>query len=127
MTDRVGTLARRVVQDRHFLASALETFARSEQLDDIRLAGALGCRVKDLSLLRLCRRPRSEPASFRQDIDRIASRFGVDGDVLAQVVRRSDALEALRRGTRENRELLMAARDRPSEKQGAEDSEGHRS
>ncbi len=112
MASRIDILARRVQSDPFFLASALADYARSEGLDEQGLAVVLGCPVETLGPLRLCRRPRPEPALFRQDIDRIASRFDVKIDVLAEAVRRSDALSSMRRGAKNERGLLMAARDR---------------
>lgn len=112
-TKRVTALARRIEGDDFFLASALADYARSGHLDEQGLAGALGCSEEDLVSLRLCRRPRSQPESFRREVGRIASRFGARTDVLAEVIRRSDALRAMRaRSTEETSGTLMAARDR---------------
>ena len=65
MSGRLDGLARRVADDRFFLASALADYARSERLDDAGLAGALGCAVDALTTLRLCRRPAGDAATFR--------------------------------------------------------------
>ncbi len=126
MASQIGVLARRAAADTYFLASALEDYVRSERLDDDGLARLLGCQVEVLDGLRLCRRPRSEPALFRLDIDRIASHFGVDVGMLAQVVRRSDAITSLRQGAGEQRRLLMAARDRVDEHSGSEEPDEDR-
>ena len=113
MADRLDVLARRVQIDPNFLAAALADYARSERLDENGLAAALGCPPEQLSPLRLCRRPRAEPAAqFRRDVEQIAARFGVRAEVLAEAVRRSDALIALRRAAPAERGTLMAARDR---------------
>lgn len=124
MSERVAALARRVGHDPHFLASALAAYARSERLDERGLAAALGCAAETLAPLRLCRRPRPEPPAFRDDVARIAARFGVDPAALAQVVRRADALDALRRGVADTG-LLAAARDRDDDP--PEGEEGDRS
>jgi hypothetical protein len=105
--------ARRVRDDRYFLASALEDYARSEDLDGAGLAGALGCRRSELGALGLCRRPRTDPVGFRSDVVRIAERFGLSEVRLAEIVRRSDALIALREA--EEDDVIAAARDRPAE------------
>lgn len=97
--------------DRFFLASALEEYARSEELGRESLAEELGCVPEMLGRLGLCRRPRSDPHGFREDVDRIASRFGISSERLAEVVRRSDALSALA-GARQEAGTLAAARDR---------------
>ncbi len=112
MSDRIAALARRVQDDPFFLASALKDYAHGEGLDDPQLAALLGCTPETLDLLRLCRRPRPEPPWFRQDVDRIAGRFGVRADKLAQIVRYANALAALRRQPAAERGTLMAARDR---------------
>lgn len=113
-TKRVAALARRIEDEDFFLASALADYARTEHLDEQGLAGALDCSEEDLVSLRLCRRPRPQPESFRREVNRIASRFGARAGVLAEVVRRSDALRTMRaRSTEETSGTLMAARDRP--------------
>lgn len=115
MPDPREHLARRVATDPAFLAWALAGYARGEGLDDAGLAAALGCPVPTLTTLRLCRLPAADPPAFRQDIDRIAGRFGVDADVLAEAVRRAQALRRLQGGAA--RGTLLAARDddRPAE------------
>ncbi|HLZ71484.1 MAG TPA: hypothetical protein VKV26_16400 [Dehalococcoidia bacterium] len=111
MAEVLDILARRTASDPAFLGQVLDEYARSEALDDDGLAAALHCRRADLNLLRLCLRPRLEPAHFRGDIEEIAARFGADGAVLAEAVRRSDALAALR-GAPAAQGTLLAARDR---------------
>jgi hypothetical protein len=111
-TKRVTALARRIEGDDFFLASALADYARTENLDEQGLAGALGCSEEDLVSLRLCRRPRPQPESFRREVGRIASRFGARTDILAEAIRRSDALRTMSaRSTEETSGTLMAARD----------------
>lgn len=125
MSDRLDRLARRAESEGFFLASALAEFARSQRLDEPQLAQALKCSIETLTSLRLCRRPRPEPRLFKQDIDRIAVRYGVDAVVLAQAVRRADTLESLRRGARSQSGYLAAARDREKPERPAEsDGEG---
>lgn len=111
MSSRIESFIHRVTDDDYFLASALEDYVCSEQVDDTSLAMSLGCSLEALDSLRLCRRPRPEPTLFRRDTDRIASRFAVNAEVLAQIVRRSNAVRAMRRGNSEQPGLLMAARD----------------
>jgi hypothetical protein len=110
MSDPLAILARRAESDSFFLASALATYAESESLGERELAQVLGCNVASLPRLCLCRRPRREPAFFREDIGRIASVFEVNEERLAEVVRRADVLEALFRPASESG-YLMAARD----------------
>ncbi len=115
MSERLAAFARRVADDPFFLASALRDYAQSEGLDDAGLAARLGCSAETLDRLRLCRRPRPEPAEFRADVDRIAERFGVDPTALAEVVRRADVLAELRHAGAGGAGTLMAARDRPGD------------
>lgn len=123
MTSRLDALARRVEDDPEFMASVLAIYARSERMDDAALARALGCSEAQLASLRLCFRPRSDPAHFRRDVEEIAAHFGIEPRVLAEIVRRADSLARFqpRRGAsplsfeREaaaKRAALLAARDR---------------
>src|SRR5687767_1708164 len=111
MSERVASMARRVSHDPYFLASVFSAYARSERLDERGLAAALGCTVEALVPLRLCRRPLAETPIFRDDVARIAARYEVNPVALAQIIRRVDALEALRRGVNDAG-MLVAARDR---------------
>jgi hypothetical protein len=109
MTNRLDLFARRLSNDRTFLASALQAFAASEGLDSAGLAAYLGCEPHALGRLGLCRRPRDD--RFAQDVDAIAERFALPPDILAGVVRRAEVLEALRAAESEA-EVMAAARDR---------------
>ena len=123
MPRRIDALARRVRHDPFFLASALADYARTEQLDEGGLASRLGCSLDDLGPLRLCRRPRSDPALFRQDVAAIAARFKVNGDVIAEAVRRADAIAAMQQTPAQGHGLLMAARDRHEAESAREEPE----
>lgn len=127
MTRPVDLFARRMAKDAWFLASALELYAQSEGLTDEQLAAMLGCSVTDLTALRLCRRPLSEPAeAFRRDIDALARAYGVHADVIADVARRADAVDSLRRSQSSatgRPDMLMAARDREREDHKVSDQE----
>lgn len=120
MSDRLAAFARRVQGDRFFLGSALSVFARSERLDEYGLARQLSCPVETLVLLRLCRRPTGDTAAFRADIATIAARFGADAAALAVMVRRADALEAMREAGAAETGTLRAARDQnpPPDEEG---------
>jgi hypothetical protein len=114
MSERIDALARRLREDPFFLAAPLDEYARGEQLDRIELAGVLACAPETLGPLGLCRRPR--PESFWSDIERIAERFGIVPETLAAVIRRADALVALR-GAAPKLSWLAAARDRPLDRE----------
>jgi hypothetical protein len=113
MSDPLKRLARRVEADPHFLASLLAEYARAEGLDDIGLARELNCRAEDLTGVRLCRAPRPDTAGCREDVRRVADRFGLAADRLLEIVRQVEALRRLRDGGAAAPEFLMAARDRP--------------
>jgi hypothetical protein len=104
-------LARRVENDPFFLAGLLADYAGSENLDDVGLAAALGCEPEALTAIRLCRAPRPDRDGFRQDVDQIAARFGLDADRLTAVVRRGEALRRLRSAAPSGHGFLAAARD----------------
>ena len=117
MSDPLKRLARRVEDDRQFLASILAEYARAEGLNDAALAWKLGCPEASLTGLRLCRAPRGEPAEFRQDVRQIADGFGLDADLLTEIIRQGEAFRLLREGGVGAPGFLMAARDRPDEEE----------
>jgi hypothetical protein len=116
VAERIEALALRVREDPFFLASALEEYARSEEMAWEDLAGVLGCAPEQLGPLGLCRRPRSGDAAFLDEIARIAERFDLDMDALTAIARRADTLDAWRGRIAAQRipsqGWLQAARDR---------------
>ena len=94
------------------LGAALDEYCRTEGLTREQLSLLLGCNTELLAWLSLCRKPRFD--HFADDIARIAERFQIDATKLAQMMRRVDAISALRRtiDTDEAGPLLLAARDR---------------
>ena len=127
MTNRIEALARRVQRDPFFLASALVDYAQSEGLNDQDLANRLGCSLEVLSPLGLCRRPRREPALFRQDVNQITTRFGIKIEILAEAIRRSDTLSAMQKGKTDEEGILMAARDHQDRPLKRKDTKGESS
>jgi hypothetical protein len=117
MTDALAALAERAKGEPFFLASVLEAYARSEHLDDAGLAAALGCPVGELVMVRLCRAPRSDPAGFREDVQRVALRFGLDAGRLAEAVKRGRVVSQLRAAPPEAGGFLQAARDQDADPQ----------
>jgi hypothetical protein len=116
MADSLESLARRAEGEPFFLASVLAAYARSEGLpDDAGLAAALGCRVGDLSMVRLCRAPRTEPDAFWEDVRRVAERFGMDPERLAAAVKRGRVVLRFQAARPAPGGGLMAARDREDE------------
>ncbi|MBX6771847.1 MAG: hypothetical protein IRY83_08995 [Chloroflexi bacterium] len=134
MTDELARLAARVERDPFFLGWALRIYAESEGLDETGLAARLGCPASQLPRVKLCRCPSPSPPAFQADIAAIAGRFGLRADVLAEIVRHAEALDALRRAGRVGG--LWAARGliqpdwpgpaaaRPASPTGSEPAEG---
>jgi hypothetical protein len=117
MSNHLEHLARRLEDDPFFLACPLQLYAESEGLSEDRLAAGLRCSKEALLSVRLCRAPSGEDESFHEGIERIAAKFSVDADALAEAVRRGQAIFHMTRmpSTR----TLLAARD--GETQSGED------
>jgi hypothetical protein len=115
MNESVVRLANRAGVDPFFLAFALAEYAAGERLDEAALATALGTTPDVLPHVRLCRSPRSDADGFREDVDRIAAKFGLNRDVLATAARHGQVVAAMRAAAAEATEagFLLAARDRP--------------
>jgi hypothetical protein len=112
MTDPLEGLASRAEGESFFLAPVLAAYAQSEGLDDAGLAAALGCPPGELAMLRLCRAPRTERREFWDDVTRIAERFGIGPDRLAEAVKRGRVVLRLRAADPgSGGGFLMAARD----------------
>ncbi len=92
MNTPLARLAQRVQADPFFLASVLAPYAESQRLDDDGLAARLGCDGDTLTHLRLCRNPDPLPPHFWNDVERIAARFHLDPDRLAEIARFGQAL-----------------------------------
>jgi hypothetical protein len=110
MGNHLENMARRLESDPFFLACPLKLYQRSEALSEDTLAAGLKCSKEALLSVRLCRAPAGEEESFHDDIERIAARFSVDADALAEAVRRGQALFHMTSG-RNTSGTLLAARD----------------
>jgi hypothetical protein len=106
--------AERVRSQPFFLAAVLLDWADREGLDDAALAARLGCAPQVLASLLLCRRPVGTGSQFRQDVERIAGRFGLEVQRLAEAIRYADALAATA-AAGAHPGWLAAARDRELE------------
>jgi len=117
MTDAVMRLAVRAGCDPHFLAFAFAEYAESEGLDEAGVLALLATTPEGLASARLCRMPRPDPAGFREDVNRIAAKFGLNRDALAVVAKRGQVTAELRRAaaepSAESAAALLAARDHP--------------
>ena len=115
MPEPLEDLALRVAEEPFFLAGLLRAYAFSESLDDTGLAAALGCPVQELTMLRLCRAPRTDSEDFLDDITCIAERFGLDPERLADAVKRGRVVRRFQQADQGSGSSLMAARDREGE------------
>jgi hypothetical protein len=113
MRDPLDWLAKRAEQEPFFLAAVLAAYAHGEGLDDTALASALGCAAGDLTMIRLCRAPRSESPQFWEDVTAVAVRFGMEPRRLASAVKRGRVVLRLREAPPGG--FLAAARDHDSE------------
>src|SRR4051812_17216616 len=96
MNESARRLADRVAVDPFFLSFALAEYAAAEQLDEAALAARLGITPDVLPHVRLCRSPRPDPDGFREDVVRIAGKFGLDPGVLKEAARHGQAVAAMR-------------------------------
>jgi hypothetical protein len=110
MSKHLEHLAQRLEDDPFFLACPLKLYAKSEGLSKERLAAGLKCSEESLLSVQLCRAPSGEDESFQDDIERIAAKFSVDADALAEAVRRGQAIFHLAKAPHATGTLL-AARD----------------
>ena len=118
MSDLLQHAAARAAARPHFLAHALFVFRTHQDWDESQLATYLGCQPDTLALVGLCRRPRQDPAKFRDDIQKISERFSLEAERLAMLVRFVDAMDAFQAGSQSgalSSELLAAARDREAD------------
>lgn len=116
MSDSVIRMARRAAIDPRFLAFALHQYAENQQMDEPALMAALGATPETLAHARLCRTPRGDDAGVKEDVARIAAKFGLNAAVLLRAVRAGEVAVVQRAAAeRESPEPVvpvLAARDR---------------
>ena len=97
------------------LGRLLSRYCTLESSTEGEIATELGCTPDTLSWIFLCRTPSQK--GFRDDVESIAQRFGLEPSRLAALVRRADAVVALAAPYHNagDGELLLAARDREDE------------
>jgi hypothetical protein len=110
MAKNLEHLGRRLVDNPFFVACPLTLYAKTEGLDEDSLASRLSCTKENLVLVYLCRAPAGEADSFSEDIERIAAKYSVDANVLAEAIRRGEAIFHMKRGA-DSTGTLLAARD----------------
>ncbi|MEO2090174.1 MAG: hypothetical protein ABGY75_11835 [Gemmataceae bacterium] len=119
MTEDVLHTARRAGADPFFLAFALARYAEEQQMDEPALAAALAATPETLAHARLCKMPRTDPTGLKEDVDRIAAKFGLNRGVLLLAVRCGQVAAvhqvAVEQGGPEDAAPMLAARDRQEE------------
>jgi hypothetical protein len=107
-----GTLlaaaAKRAANDPMFMAFLLATHRRGA-FNLAEIATEFGTNEASVVTLALCRRPRQSPELFAKDVYAIAAHSGIPPERIAAVVRRADALAAMRSG--ESAQMMAAAQD----------------
>jgi hypothetical protein len=115
MKPDAGALIRRAAERARarpeFLGWVLARYEELKMQPGESLREPLRVAEEDWPRLQLCLRPR--PEAFLDDVTRIAAAFGADRSALAAVVRRVEAVEAVRRRDRPGQAgSLLAARAR---------------
>jgi hypothetical protein len=114
--DLLEQLARRCEAHEWTLGAVFGRYCNVEHQTPESLASHFGCSLETLRWIAVCRRPRGD--QFADDVRAVAERFNVSATKLAAIVRRVEAVDALRRpgaGDRDDEQMLLAARDRGDE------------
>ncbi|KFE71359.1 hypothetical protein [Hyalangium minutum] len=116
--DWLKAAAERSAEDPASLAYVFAQYRKHEGKSAEELAAMLGCSMKVLDELSLCRRP--EPDRFAEHLRMFEKRFAVDPRRLAAVLRRVEVLDLLpadKEGgtTARDASYLLAARDHSSD------------
>jgi hypothetical protein len=109
-------LARRCEAHEWTLGAVFGRYCNVEHQTPESLASHFGCSLETLRWMAVCRWPRDD--QFANDIRLVAERFNVSATKLAGIVRRVEAIEALRRpavADGDDEQMLLAARDRGDE------------
>jgi hypothetical protein len=123
-------LTRKAANFDYFLAKVFVRYQKLEGLTPSDLARMLGCTVETFNRIALCRRPNSENANeFKSEVGEIASRFSIDPDKLANIIRYVDTMDCLINSQHsmvsgQKPGMLLTARDQEKpnkEKKDAED------
>ncbi len=110
--------ANRAANEPSLLAYDLSAYRALNNVSEGELALALQCSPEALVCLSLCRRPNPNAATFRSDIQQIATHCGVNARNLAAVLREVDSLRTMREASaiapfaQTQLGFLAAARDR---------------
>jgi hypothetical protein len=113
----MAVAAGRAADRERFLGWVLRRYSAIAGLSREAIRLQLGANKGAMERLELCYRPR--PSRFAEDVSAVAAALGVNQAVLAQFVRRVDAVVAMSAGTSSGQHgTLMAARKRPPQTDG---------
>lgn len=117
--DLMGKLAFRASNDIFFLGNIIAEFKALNKLSYLDMSDFLKCTPDALKRLALCRLPDDRDERFRDDINRISGYVKCNADKLIALIRQVNTLRTLCGESAKHAAsiLLMAARDRRSEKQ----------
>ncbi|MFN8534093.1 MAG: hypothetical protein U0556_11160 [Dehalococcoidia bacterium] len=105
--------ARRARREPKLLGSLLARYQEQGNLSDIELAEELDASEQAMTILALCGRPR--PDRFQADVLLIAERTGISRFRLAGVLRKAEAVDALRQVGGGLRAARRREDDKPTE------------
>ena len=113
--DQLARFAARLAREAAFVGSVLTRYAESEKITPTVLAARLNLPLERFHQLHLCFRPR--PDRFAEDVDVVAGEVGLDPAVLAAIVCRVEAIDAMTGSVTPAAGALLAAR-KPAKPKG---------
>lgn len=119
LADMARRFAARLVNDPTALAWTFARYKAAEGVDDAEVARRLGIDPDLLARVAICGRPR--PGLWREDIEAVADRFGIEHGRLIRLVRHVDAVTSFYQAAGADAGLLAAARDRVAEEESTYD------
>ena len=100
--------AERASSNPMFMGSILRAY-RNGDFDLAEIAANLGVDKLSVVSLALCQRPRTSSAHFAKDVRALAATSGISSEAIATLVRRVDAISAIR--SAEGASFMAAAQD----------------
>ena len=119
-SEHMERLTSRASNDIFFLGNAIEEFRILNGLSNSDIANYIECTPDALRRLALCRLPDDREDRFSDDIGHISDYVKCNADKLIAIIRQVNTIRALRKEStgHVSSSLLLAARDRRSEKRG---------
>jgi hypothetical protein len=109
----INRLVERTQDDPSFFGSIIKHYLKTHAETKQQLASRLSCSTIQLDRLSICLLPKEEDKEFLKKIQKVAQYVGVKQDILLNIVREVQALNALRQvSDTEIPQMLKAARDK---------------